>query len=57
MQGVYELGKEAGRTQQEAGEVEMGVGVIMVAAHEKAACVYKKHLNKQTQNAYQSKQA
>lgn len=57
VQGVYELGKEAGGTQQEAGEVERGVGLVVAAAREKTACVYKKHPNKQTQNAYQSRQA
>lgn len=33
------LGKGAGRTQQEAGEVEMGVGAAVAAAREKVACV------------------
>lgn len=33
------LGKEAVGTQQEAGDMEMGVGVVMAAVPEKAACV------------------
>lgn len=52
LQGFMSLGKEAGGTQQEAGEVEVGVGV-MAGAREKTACL-KKHPNKQTQNAYQA---
>lgn len=42
VQGFMSLGKEAG-------EVEMGVGVVMAAACEKAVSVKKKtHLSKQT---------